>query len=138
MAKKVEGYIKLQIAAGNATPAPPVGPAPVSYTHLHHARTRHRCLHRRTGWRNGSGSNSSGYHFRGFLPGFLLNRNFLRHNGNHDSDRIPSGYGRKRRRSGFLCCSDYRSSNMRRNLRRPLLANLGYNNHVLHGIGGRP
>ena len=32
MAKKVEGYIKLQIAAGNATPAPSVGP--VSYTHL--------------------------------------------------------------------------------------------------------
>ena len=27
MAKKVEGYIKLQIAAGTATPAPPVGPA---------------------------------------------------------------------------------------------------------------
>ncbi len=27
MAKKVEGYIKLQIAAGGATPAPPVGPA---------------------------------------------------------------------------------------------------------------
>ena len=27
MAKKVEGMIKLQIAAGNATPAPPVGPA---------------------------------------------------------------------------------------------------------------
>ena len=27
MAKKVEGYIKLQINAGNATPAPPVGPA---------------------------------------------------------------------------------------------------------------
>ena len=27
MAKKVEGYIKLQIAAGNATPAPPVDPA---------------------------------------------------------------------------------------------------------------
>ena len=27
MAKKVEGYIKLQIAAGAATPAPPVGPA---------------------------------------------------------------------------------------------------------------
>jgi len=27
MAKRVEGYIKLQIAAGNATPAPPVGPA---------------------------------------------------------------------------------------------------------------
>ena len=27
MAKKVDGYIKLQIAAGNATPAPPVGPA---------------------------------------------------------------------------------------------------------------
>ena len=58
MAKKVEGYIKLQIPAGKATPAPPVGPAlgqhgvniveftkqfnaktvdqgdPVSYTHL--------------------------------------------------------------------------------------------------------
>ena len=27
MAKKVEGYIKLQIQAGKATPAPPVGPA---------------------------------------------------------------------------------------------------------------
>ena len=27
MAKKIEGYIKLQIAAGSATPAPPVGPA---------------------------------------------------------------------------------------------------------------
>ncbi len=27
MAKKVKGYIKLQIAAGKATPAPPVGPA---------------------------------------------------------------------------------------------------------------
>ena len=27
MAKKVEGYIKLQIAAGKATPDPPVGPA---------------------------------------------------------------------------------------------------------------
>lgn len=27
MAKKIEGFIKLQIAAGNATPAPPVGPA---------------------------------------------------------------------------------------------------------------
>ena len=27
MAKKVQGYIKLQLAAGKATPAPPVGPA---------------------------------------------------------------------------------------------------------------
>ena len=27
MAKRVEGYIKLQIPAGKATPAPPVGPA---------------------------------------------------------------------------------------------------------------
>lgn len=27
MAKKIEGYVKLQIAAGKATPAPPVGPA---------------------------------------------------------------------------------------------------------------
>ena len=27
MAKKVDGYIKLQIMAGKATPAPPVGPA---------------------------------------------------------------------------------------------------------------
>lgn len=27
MAKKVTGYVKLQIAAGKATPAPPVGPA---------------------------------------------------------------------------------------------------------------
>ena len=27
MAKKISGYIKLQIPAGKATPAPPVGPA---------------------------------------------------------------------------------------------------------------
>ena len=27
MAKRVQGYVKLQIAAGKATPAPPVGPA---------------------------------------------------------------------------------------------------------------
>lgn len=27
MAKKITGYIKLQISAGSATPAPPVGPA---------------------------------------------------------------------------------------------------------------
>ena len=27
MAKKIDGYIKLQIPAGSATPAPPVGPA---------------------------------------------------------------------------------------------------------------
>ena len=27
MAKKIEGYIKLQIAAGKANPAPPIGPA---------------------------------------------------------------------------------------------------------------
>ncbi len=27
MAKKIDGFIKLQIAAGGATPAPPVGPA---------------------------------------------------------------------------------------------------------------
>ena len=27
MAKKIEGYIKLQIPAGKATPAPPVGPS---------------------------------------------------------------------------------------------------------------
>lgn len=27
MAKKVEGYIKLQVGAGKANPSPPVGPA---------------------------------------------------------------------------------------------------------------
>ena len=27
MAKKIEGYIKLQIPAGKANPAPPIGPA---------------------------------------------------------------------------------------------------------------
>ena len=37
MAKKVEGYIKLQIPAGKATPAPPVGPA----------LGQHGCKHRR-------------------------------------------------------------------------------------------
>ena len=34
MAKKVQAYVKLQVAAGMANPSPPVGPAPVSYTHL--------------------------------------------------------------------------------------------------------
>ena len=27
MAKEIEGYLKLQIPAGNASPSPPVGPA---------------------------------------------------------------------------------------------------------------
>mgnify|MGYP000098796158 CR=1 FL=1 len=42
MAKKVEGYIKLQIPAGKATPAPPVGPARVNivqFTKEFNART---------------------------------------------------------------------------------------------------
>ena len=46
MAKKVTGYIKLQIPAGKATPAPPVGPALgqhgvniVQFTKVFNART---------------------------------------------------------------------------------------------------
>ena len=46
MAKKVEGYIKLQIPAAKATPAPPVGPALgqhgvniVQFTKEFHAKT---------------------------------------------------------------------------------------------------
>lgn len=31
MAKKVAGYVKLQIPAGNATPSPPVGPSLAQY-----------------------------------------------------------------------------------------------------------
>ncbi|HSO48223.1 MAG TPA: 50S ribosomal protein L11, partial [Rhizobiaceae bacterium] len=27
MAKKIDGYINLQVAAGSATPSPPIGPA---------------------------------------------------------------------------------------------------------------
>ena len=36
MAKKIVGFIKLQVPAGKANPSPPIGPAlgPVSYTHL--------------------------------------------------------------------------------------------------------
>ena len=34
MAKKIVAIIKLALPAGKATPAPPVGPASVSYTHL--------------------------------------------------------------------------------------------------------
>ena len=40
MAKKVEGYIKLQIPAGKATPAPPVGPC--TWT----ARCKHRRIYK--------------------------------------------------------------------------------------------
>ena len=42
MAKKIEGYIKLQIPAGKATPAPPVGPAlgqHVEFTKQFNAKT---------------------------------------------------------------------------------------------------
>ena len=49
MAKKVEGYIKLQIPAGKATPAPPVGPALgqhgvniVEFTKQFNARTQEK------------------------------------------------------------------------------------------------
>ena len=55
MAKKVTGYIKLQIPAGKATPAPPVGPALgqhgvniVEFTKQFNARTAdHPCCHHR-------------------------------------------------------------------------------------------
>ena len=50
MAKKVTGYIKLQIPAGKATPAPPVGPALgqhgvniVQFTKEFNARTADKC-----------------------------------------------------------------------------------------------
>ena len=56
MAKKVQGYIKLQIPAGKATPAPPVGPALgqhgvniVEFTKQYpakHAAQRRACLTR--------------------------------------------------------------------------------------------
>ena len=36
MAQKVVGYIKLQIPAGKATPAPPVGPALGQHGVKHH------------------------------------------------------------------------------------------------------
>ncbi len=36
MAQKVTGYIKLQIPAGKATPAPPVGPASRSARRQHY------------------------------------------------------------------------------------------------------
>lgn len=39
MAQKVVGLIKLQIPAGKATPAPPVGPA-------RSARCKHCCVHK--------------------------------------------------------------------------------------------
>ena len=49
MAKKVTGYIKLQIPAGKATPAPPVGPALgqhgvniVQFTKEFNAKTAHQ------------------------------------------------------------------------------------------------
>ena len=35
MAKKIEGYVKLQIPAGAANPAPPVGPA-LGQKQVHH------------------------------------------------------------------------------------------------------
>ena len=52
MAKKVTGYIKLQIPAGKATPAPPVGPALgqhgvniVEFTKQFNAKTAGRSYH---------------------------------------------------------------------------------------------
>ena len=60
MAKKVTGYIKLQIPAGKATPAPPVGPAlgqhgvnivqSVSYTHLDVYKRQVQPLCHALGW----------------------------------------------------------------------------------------
>ena len=42
MAKKVTGYIKLQIPAGKATPAPPVGPALGQHGEIGRASCRER------------------------------------------------------------------------------------------------
>ena len=46
MAKKVTGYIKLQIPAGKATPAPPVGPA------LGQHGVKYRSVHKRVQCKN--------------------------------------------------------------------------------------
>ena len=46
MAKKVEGYIKLQIPAGKATPAPPVGPA--TWTAWRKHRRVYKTVHAKT------------------------------------------------------------------------------------------
>ena len=32
MAKKIVGYIKLQVPAGKANPSPPIGPAPLTFS----------------------------------------------------------------------------------------------------------
>ena len=47
MAKKVEGYIKLQIPAGKATPAPPVGPALGQHGVLSQRHRRQQSLSRK-------------------------------------------------------------------------------------------
>ena len=56
MAQKVTGYIKLQIEAGKATPAPPVGPALgqkgvniMAFTKEFNERTKNRSEERRVG-----------------------------------------------------------------------------------------
>ena len=51
MAQKITGYVKLQIPAGKATPAPPVGPALgqhgvniAAFTKEFNERTKNDCL----------------------------------------------------------------------------------------------
>ena len=50
MAKKVEGYIKLQIPAGKATPAPPVGPALGQHGVPEKEKQPVSCRPQRTAW----------------------------------------------------------------------------------------
>ena len=45
MAKKIEGYIKLQVPAGSATPSPPIGPALGQRGHRHRAGRVRAGLH---------------------------------------------------------------------------------------------
>ena len=58
MAKKVTGYIKLQIPAGKATPAPPVGPALGQHgVNIVQFTKRVQCENSRSGWYDHSCSN---------------------------------------------------------------------------------
>ena len=54
MAKKIDGYIKLQIPAGAATPAPPVGLP--EQQHLHHRLARLSDRRVLTSWTSASSS----------------------------------------------------------------------------------
>ena len=115
MAKKIAGYIKLQIPAGKATPAPPVGPALgqhgvniMEFVKQFNERTAQMCIRdrpgsHRTGAEFGGNADRSGVHWK--LHKLLLYR--YDESGGHPEGKEGGGSCKPGHRAGKQAGFEY-------------------------------